>query len=538
MATTAFSSSSRLRAGLPATGRGLNIAVLVLLAAVLLQAVIEFTFTNIVAAATAASITLATWVYVFGTRCLKTHPLSTLALLGLNFVTTAEALIFQSLWLRPITYNLQSPLLTFWASTGFTLAALAAHFAYTHSLRLQAISGLLARRVWAPLWIFYPPTNFQLWIIGGVGFFATVVSRIVYGNSIEYGDVGGKFLQALAPFVAAPFFSLLRENLTASGGRLRPRLGPLAVYFGVIVLMAVVMNARGGFASIMLLVLLSYALALLTGRLVLGTRALIYFGAAGFAMIPVLLTAQDLATAMVLAREARSTQNLSYVVRETISAFNDKEALARFRQESDATLSTGGRSGYSEAYFASEFLQRLSLTKYTDLTITVSRTFSAEDRAYISDLARQQVLAQLPTPILNALSIPIDKNNLAFSTGDVYENIASNREVGSRLTGSTVTTVRDIAPWLWPLIVFTISLAAFIVYESLAIKLRSGWSLSVPGYLLLPTIFQQGLAGDSVANVLGLITRTTLTMIAVCAVLLLIGRVLEGVALPYSRQAS
>jgi hypothetical protein len=510
-------------------------AGIVLLLCLPVQAALDFTFVNVLCSVVAAIVTMATWTYAFGMRRLDTHPISTLALLGLNFITLGMPIIFQTLFMRAITYNLQSPLLTFWACATFTAVVLIAHLAFTHSRLLQGITALISRRLWAPLWIFYPPSNFQLWLIGGTGFAATLLSKVVYGSTIEYGDVGGKFLQTFNPFIAAPFFMLFRGSLTLGRARHKRQFGLLLLYFVAIVVMAVLMNARGVFASIMLLVLLSYGLALLSRRLVLSGRALGYLCAAGIALIPVMLAAQDLATAMVIARQARSTQNLSYVFRETVSAYGDKEALARYRKQNQQSLSTGGLSGYSEAYFESEFLGRLSITKFTDLTITVSRRFGASDRAYVREVSMQQFVAQLPTPALRLLGIDLDKRDFEFSTGDVYEAIASNRELGSRLTGSTVTTVRDLSPWLWPLIVIPFSLFVFVMTDSLVITIRGMWSLSVPGFMLLPPIFQASLVGDSLSTSVGIVTRTLLTVIIVYSVLLLIGRLFQLIVVEHAQ---
>lgn len=510
-------------------------ACIVLLLCLPVQAALDFTFVNVLCAVVAAIVTMATWTYAFGMQRLDTHPISTLALLGLNFITLGMPIIFQTLFMRAITYNLQSPLLTFWACATFTAVVLIAHLAFTHSRLLQGISALISRRLWAPLWIFYPPSNFQLWLIGGVGFAATLFSKVVYGSAIEYGDVGGKFLQTFNPFIAAPFFMLFRGSLTLGSDSHQRQYGLLLLYFVAIVVMAVLMNARGLFASIMLLVLLSYGLALLTRRLVLSGRALGYLCAAGIALIPVMLAAQDLATAMVIAREARSTQNLSYVFRETVSAYGDKAALARYREQNQQSLSTGGLSGYSEAYFESEFLARLSITKFTDLTMTVSRRFTDSDRAYVRKVTLQQFVAQLPTPALRLLGIELDKRNLEFSTGDVYEAIASNRQLGSRLTGSTVTTVRDLSPWFWPLIVIPLSLFVFIMADTLTITVRGMWSLSVPGFMLLPPIFQASLVADSLTTSTGYVTRALLTVILVYALLLLVGRLLQSIVTDHGR---
>jgi hypothetical protein len=299
--------------------------------------------------------------------------------------------------------------------------------------------------------------------------------------------------------------------------------------------MAVLMNARGVFGEILLLGLLSYGLALTTRRLVLSRRALVYVCAGGIAMIPVMLAAHDLATAMVIAREARSTQNLSYVFRETVSAYGDKAALRRYREENQQSMSTGGVSGYSEAYFESEFLARLSITKFTDLTMTVSRRLTDSDRAYVREVASQQIVALLPTPMLRLLGIEVDKRNLEFSTGDVYEAIASNRQLGSRLTGSTVTTVRDLTPWFWPLIVIPLSLFVFVMVDTMAISVRGVWSLSVPGFMLMPPIFQASLVADSLATSISIVTRTLITVIVVYSALLLVGRMLQSLVIKQSR---
>lgn len=504
---------------------GVIVAALIA-AAVVAQALISPTSENIFSALIAGVITGAVWGYCLDADRLRRFPLSTLALLGLNFVTAAEALFFQSLWGRAITFNLQSSLETFTAIAVYTGICLLVHAVYARTAILQQGADAIARRAWKAIWLFDPPTDFQLWIVGIVGLAATAISRSVSPDAVEYGDVGGKFLQSLYPLINAPVLILLRRWVYPVAPPVRPgTIALLGGYFLVVIAVSIVANARVFFASILLLGALGLFLGLTHRRVVLGGKGALLLLLGAVVALPGVLLAQDLATAMVIAREARSTQNVDYLVRETLTAFQDKELLQRKRSSTNEVLSGYGQRGYAESYFESELLQRLSMTKYTDLTITASAGLGADERREIARLSTLKIIAILPTPVLIFAGLDVDKQELEFSSGDLYERSATGAFLRGYRTGSSITLFPDMFGPIWPVVLAVLALACYVMADSLTLRVAGGGRfLSLLGFLFLPNIFQSWLVNDSIATIVGALTRGLATTALLLAAIMYIAR--------------
>jgi hypothetical protein len=502
--------------------RALLYAAVIATLLVAVQAIIDPSVINIYCSVLCAIGGAITFLYCLRPATIQRFPISTVAVLGFAVTTYALPLLAQTLSWRPLVYNLLVPREVFEATLTYQAVLLAAHIAYTNAPFLQAPSRWLARNALRPIWVFRVPRPIEFWALGMMGLVATWVSRILFGDAVEFGDVAGKFLQALVPFIVAPFFIPLRgaffDKPMPSSPLTLPLLGG---YFGLVILTAVFFNARVIFAFCVFTLLLSVLMMAAMGRLQFSRRAKILLLVSVVAAMPLTSIAQDLATAMQAARLLRGKADSSEIAAETFRAFMDKPRLEAIRKDSAGMTQESGYSGFSEIYLESEFFQRLTYTKYTDLTMAASLRLTPFQKEQIRKDARDGILSILPTPIIKALGFQLDKSNRFFSTGDVYANLAFNQELGGFRTGSSITNTIDVLDVFWPLVVFMISIVLFIEFDSFTLQTDGRLVVSALSFILLYEIVARGLVYESFRSLVDNSTRAYIQGVFVYTVLTL-----------------
>jgi len=514
------SAAGRAPVVIPHRQRNVASVSLAAIALTIAQAWIDPSGTNVYCAALCATATAITVLYTVRRPLLNRFPFSTLAVLGFCVTTYSLPLVAQTLNGKPLIFNLISPKAAFNATIAFQAVILVAHVTYTHSRTCRASSQWIAQRVLRPLWIFRVPKAAELWLLGVMGLAATWISRILYVNEVHYGDVGGKFLQALVPFIVAPLLIPLRGAFAGRPLRGSPfTLPALGVYFLVVVATAIAFNARAIFAVVLFTEILAVGLLLAMGRIKLSRRSWIALAVALLLAAPVATAGQHLATAMQIARGMRGSADPGVIATETLRALKDPEELERWRKAELAKTVASGYSGYSEIYLDSEFLQRLTYTKYTDLTVTASLQLAEYQRNNIRDLSVKQIVSILPTPLIKALGFHLDKSDIGFSTGDVYAEYAFNEQPGGQRSGSTITNTMDILGPMWPPVVFLIYVVIFMLLDTYSLSNNGTPVLSAIGFILLYDIFARALIYDSFRNLIDVMTRTYLQSLVVYTVL-------------------
>ncbi len=487
---------------------------------ILLQAIIEPTVMNIYCSVLCAIAGAVTLLHVLRRQIVNRFPISSMAILGFAITTYALPLLVQTLSWRPLIYNLLVPRQVFEATTAFQAVILLAHLTYANTRFLQVPSHWLARSVLRPIWIFRTPRPLEFWGLGLTGLIATWISRILFGDAVEFGNVGGKFLQALVPFIVAPFFIPLRRYYLDRDIPNPPATIPLLLgYFGLVLLTAVFFNARAIFAVCIFTILFAVTMMVIMGRMQFSRRAKTMMAAAALLTIPVAGIAQDLATAMQVARLLRGKADPTQIAVETFRAFGDKGRLEAMRRDDASMTMESGFSGFSEIYLENEFFQRLTYTKYTDLTMAASLRLTDFQRAQIRNDAKESIMAILPTPIIKALGLSVNKANRDFSTGDVYANLAFNQELGGYRTGSSITNAIDVLDMFWPLVIFVICIILFIQFDSFCLAVDGRMMVSAISFVLLYEIIVRGLVYESFRNLVDSATRAYIQQIFVYTVL-------------------
>ena len=462
-----------------------------------LQIFIDDTLLNLTCVVIAIITSAVTISYTFDVRRFRRSPLSSLMLFGYNVSTFSASLLIQTSYGVSLTYNLTAPLQTFLALAVTQAVAIVTHWIYLRSEVLLGLRLRLSRGLFRPLKLLSAPSDIQLWLFGLVGCVATIVSARNYTSTIEYGDVSDKFLLGYIPFTVAPFLIPLRGALLESG---RPANGnslSLLVYAPLLIGIAMANNARATFSSGFLTLILCVAIAVLSGNLLI-TRQVVMKGLVIAVLgLPLFSVLSDLATAMVIARDERTNVSSLELIDITLSNYQDK-ALIEDRRLRDAAVLGGD---YNENYVANPLLARFVYTKFADVNMTNALALSDAQVAEIRKNTWTRILALLPTPILNALHIDVDKSEISYSSGDVYSFIARGLELGSFTTGSEVPDGLTIFGFLfWP-VLGVLLVIQFIIYDALsAFDQQGNLRLSALALLNIVPIFTLGVMQESVAN--------------------------------------
>lgn len=486
------------------------------------QMAVEFSSVNVAAASIVFASSAATLLYLLWTPALRTHPLSTFALLGFCVTTQMGALLVQSLTLTPIAHNLRQPLLTFGLLAAFQATAMLMHVA--HRWLLAPGGGnpdALPRRALAWLGVYDAPGPGTLWFMGGVGLVSLFIGGL--GDSPTHKVFEAIAFMAWAPYLIPMF--LLR--LGRAYCKPAPQIVRLVLYSVLILLLGVATNSRQiillGFTTVGLFALL----------MVLRSDSPLQWRRVGqvagvFALLGVLaIPAGQLATAMVVARDARGHATGAEMVAKTFRYAMDPQALAEDR-EYRARQALVAR--YDEHYFANPLLARFVETKFHDNAFYFAATLTAADRDALADTTVRWLWAILPQPALDALGVGINKGDLWFSMGDYLAHLAQGGPLGGFRTGSALAQGLALLGVGFFVLYAALCLLMYTLFDLLARRRPGGEvAISAVGMLLIWELFINGVTNESLHAWLGFMIRLLPQALLFFVLLLLLTRIVAAV---------
>ncbi len=459
-----------------------------------IQVIIEPSEANLLCATLSGIAITITSVYCFREGPIQKHLYSTLALFGTCLVVMGLALYGMTLEWRPLTFNLRFPVLTFASSVIFVLVCIAAHALFSSNAIMTMFSHKIRDVVYRPLGLLRVPNDMELWLLGAIGVVAVLLSATgqdIYGaNGIKSGDVGAKFMQSFISFTVAPYAILFKNGLISnksSSGRISKWL--LVGYFFIILGLAIARNARAAFAEVILILAVCLMAMLLKGGIRINSRTLLIAGAVAIVALPVMGLVSNLSAAMTIVRGERYSLSTAALVGKTIDTMMSPEIIKNAKEQGNIITSE-----YNEVYFKNEFFTRFSITKYTDLNWAAVGGFPDVSPA-LHDLAMtglgEHFGGLLPTPMLDALHIDLDKDSQRFmsSQGDLYVNYASLRDLGGFITGSVIPDSWVLFGWLAPFLIMAVVIAYFIVMDSFLVFDGKGNVFVLPISTLLASKF-------------------------------------------------
>lgn len=511
--------------------RGRRLVGIVLPLCVLGQMLIDFSVINVLCATIAAAASVVTFHLVLRSAVVRTAPLPTLVVLGFNVATLSGALVAQTFSLRSLIFNLQVPFVTFAGCALFQTSLILALLWFANSRLPRGIARQIATKLVTPMGVFRQPATTHLWLMGALG--AGIMawsSTVAYTGTVEYGDVGAKFLMGLMYLAYAPFLiPVLQAAFPQSNSGRSANVALLLCYLVLLVAIGIARNSRGAFALGIANLGMALFILVLLGQQAIGRRlrrALIAGTITALLFMPML---SDLATAMVVVRGERGSISSTELMKRTLETFQDKAELEHYRR----LTSLVDANGYNEIYLGNPFLARFVQTKFFDNTLASEAIRSGGEAAYFWGVTIDKTLAFLPTPALRLLGVNVDKSNLAFSMGDAIAARISGQGLGGYATGSPLGHGLSLMGGLIYLAAIPLFLMAFIGLQSLT-SVSSGAIIISPVMLLqLMSIFRLA-AGDSLLDVIGLLMRGLIQSTVLYALAFLLVRLFTNAFLSFS----
>ena len=347
-------------------------------------------------------------------KMLQTYLLSTFMILGFVASQFYFPLLFTTIENKPLIYNLEMPEEVFLHATLCLLVLATAHATYRFLMKLTPDRpvSLLEKAGF-----FDSPTHLQLWLMGllgmGSSFYVHLLNPEVGQGAT--GDPAAKFLQALALFTYAPFFipvAKLYGSKEKTGGSYLIFIG---VYAVLLFVLSIAQNSRGTFIFGLTTPAFAYVLGLLLGVFRMRLFTFRNFVLAGIVFWLLTGPFTDLGTAMLIVRDQRNDVSPTELLTLTLEALDDKKAIEA-RQRDDRSESMD--FDWDERYLDNIFTARFANIKFNDASLITYSKVGPYDPD-MQEFSVDQLLAALPSPVLQMFNFDVDKETLhALSFGD------------------------------------------------------------------------------------------------------------------------
>jgi len=476
---------------------------------------------------------------------LRATPVSSLQLLMFAAVNHALPMLASLSEFKPLINTLKDPVRTFTTVGLVQIALLLTHAIYRTTL--QAPRKTITNAILVPLGVFRQPYVIQIWGMGLIGSFAMLVVYLLgFGQSEGGGGVNPifKVLQALIGFTAAPYLIPILGALSARPVKVfKKDYQLLGLYFCMNLALALGRNSRSafliGFASVLFVAMVG----ILLGQIKIKRIRWGWIVAAAIIAIPVTAAVSDLSIAMQMARANRGKVSTIDLMGESITLFFDKDAINNYRKliglrdaaqtgvgadERPAMYSmneeTLNRGEWAENYTSNPVLNRFIYVKIHDNLLSLSKTYSQSDQAYLRDYTTRWIASIFPTPVLRVVGLGNLKQNTQIgSMGDMMYYLATRVPFFSYRSGSWIA--HGLAAYgnlFWP-IVMLLAILVFTLSDSLVRKVtpaeighfgRSPTHL-VFAFVALVNLFYsaQMFSADSIGDFTGFIIRNFLQSI-------------------------
>lgn len=480
-------------------GRLIKASLMVLATlALLAQMAIDPSVENIACACIVFASSMMVLLYLSWSNALDTQPLSSFAVLGFCMTTQLGALLVQTLAWTPLALSLYDPLYTFGTLAFYQAIAVAVHAAYCYLSSNKTSADGIFRGMLNGLGVYRTPSAGSLWLMGGIGLVGFGLSR---GEGIHTKIANAFEFLAWAPFLI-PVFLQQKGDAYCNSRRL-PWL--LAFYALLIALIGIARNARGMMFVGAMTVALIYLLHAIrsnkriTGATIMKLGVLVVVGA--LLMQPL----SDLVIAMAMVRGSRTKLTGIEMLGKTFDMLKRPSLIEAFKAKQRPTFSTA----YDEKYIANPMVARLVETKYHDNALHFGKGIvTEENRARLWDMTEDSFFAVLPSPVLDALDINVNKAVMSFSAGDYLFYLSKGGRLGGERTGSLLAQGLVLWGYMFPFVYALGCLVVFQLYGLLTTRATVGpASVAALGMMGIWPFFQHGIIEDSLAHVFDFIVR-------------------------------
>ena len=456
--------------------------------------------------------------YFLNAEIIKVYPFSVFIILGFTATQFYFPLLFISMEMKPLIFNLMKPNEVFFHSSLALLVLLISHWIYRFlPAQSKRGSGSLLKLAG----YFQSPSALQLWMMGIIGLLANVyiflfttrLASEVTGNALD------RTIEAFLPFSYAPYF--IPFAVLYGSGRKLPKntILFLIIFTATLFVMSIIRNSRGAFMIGFTSIGFSYLFGLLLGMFKFPKIQLKHIVIVCFGLWFVSGPLGDLGTAMVIVRSQRNDIGKAELLKLTFETFKDKKAIILRRLEDK-----GLESEWDERYLNNVFTARFSNIKFNDASLVQAAKIGNNNPA-MRRFSIDYVWGALPSPILKLVNPSVDKNTLySTSFGDYIYSLAGGGTavLGAFRTGHFAGSGMAAFGWWYLLILGVAMIPAFLLFDKLTYttKLVSmdgkffkyKLNLSMCGLIVLTAIFQF-LPSESVVNPLTFLLRGYLQML-------------------------
>ncbi|MBO7637076.1 MAG: hypothetical protein J6S89_10930 [Paludibacteraceae bacterium] len=387
---------------------------------------------------------------------------------------------------KPISYGFNNSLDTFIGETFLYIISL---LAFLLAIRRRHFNTKV--HVWLNKIDYYDTIpDLALWILGFIGLFAQI---FVLRTNVQIGDIFGKFVSAFTFFQNAPillFFPCLYKkncNIPFKNNYF------LWLYFIGLVIVNFATNSRHAvlvpFGTFTLLFILVYiinprrASALFSKYIAISLLSL-------FFIIPFL---SDISIAILAVRNYRTESSPVEILKRTLVVYMDSEQMESLYREKEALNKRGDSDDYKDEW-TENYVNNFALNRYCNIRITDAtlyyKNIIGNANSKMLGFFKESVLKLLPSPILKALGIKVDKSK-TYSQGDYLYYLATGNYSAlgtSRVTSHLADGLATFGFFYFP-IQFILFWICFLILDCFSVFTKSGMRYSVFGLISIFTFF-------------------------------------------------
>jgi hypothetical protein len=498
----------------------LNALMWLTLLAFPLQCVIDPSAENLASVCIVFVSSLALLAYIKWGGAADDQPLSTVALFGFCVTTQLGALLVQTAYWTPIRFSLYNPLLTFGTLAFYLAIATLMHVIYRFFSRPSRGRVGLLRGLLGWMGIYQVPRSSALWFMG---FFGLVSFPFSAHEGVAARVASGFNFLTWAPFLL-PLF--IREVGPAYCNARRNKIF-LAGYTGMVIVLGIALNVRVVMFIGLVTVALLYLLIGMRSNAPLTRKAVMRLCTLAVILAALSPELSNLATSMAIARGARGKVSPMEMVKKTISVWRRPALIAEYNRERSAVSRF---AAYDEHYIANPLLARFVETKFHDNALHFASALTTEaSKDQLRKVTVDATWSALPTPLLKALHIGVNKDAMNYSMGDYLAYLSRGVPLGGRKTGSMFAQGMAVMGVLFPILYAAICLLLYGLMDLLTIRNASGnASLSPLAMMSLWMFFYRGITSDALSNVFVFIVRDFGQTVLIYVVMFGIARIMFG----------
>jgi hypothetical protein len=302
-----------------------------------------------------------------------------------------------------------------------------------------------------------PPSEQQIWIMGGVGLVALLSRMSLMGEDVEYSNTGNTLkiiVEVLSRLSLAPI-CLYFPRLYGSSNKAKTASW---VKFYILFLMILGMATTRRmliFNGVVTVAFIYLFLLLFQNKTFITTRNVIFFF---FAFYLVTGPAADMAAAMILNRHADVSADKSLIA--VWDLYKDKEKLHHMYQWSMAASDNEGNNEYSWSEY---YVDNIFLDRFCNLRVMDATLYNAQKAGFGSKSGENYYenfwINEIPSPLANALNL---KKNFQGTATD-HMVIANFSENQYSLGGMKVGGETGIGLWMFGYWYYLIAFFTYIV---------------------------------------------------------------------------